>query len=98
MPDHILLIQIKKRDTVNLFQNILYGDESWFMFLGQVGLGDISGDDGAAIEADPGQKHFHLGIGGVLSLIQNDKSVVECASSHIGQRSNFYNILGQMKL
>src|SRR5690625_2107919 len=68
------------------------------MVLGQVGLGDISGDDGAAIEADLGQQHVRLGIGGVVRLIENDKSVAECASSQIGQWSNFYSILAQMKL
>ena len=53
---------------------------------GQVHLGDVAGDHGLAVEAEPGEEHLHLLDGGVLRLVEDDEGVVEGAAAHERQR------------
>ena len=56
--------------------------------VGQVDLGDVTGDHHLGAEAQPGQEHLHLLGRGVLGLVQDDERVVERAAAHVGQRGD----------
>ena len=59
----------------------------------KVDLSDVARDDRPGAEAQAGQEHLHLFGPGILSLIQDDKGVIEGSAPHEGQGSNFDHIL-----
>src|SRR6056297_589326 len=98
MANHIALIEVDKRNAVDIFQNILDDNEARLLFSGKVGLCDVACNNRPAVMAYPGQKHLHLCICSILSLIKNDKGVIESPPAHIGKRGNFNNIFRELKL
>ena len=57
--------------------------------LWQVYLCYITRNHGFGIVAQAGEKHLHLVDGGILSFVENDKSVIQGASSHKCKWCNF---------
>ena len=55
-------------------------------WVGQVGLGEVPGDDGLGVVAEAGDEHLHLLGGGVLGLVHDDESVGQGAAAHEGER------------
>ena len=50
VPDHVIFIQVNKRDTVDILQDMLNGDKPGVLFPRQVRLRDIARDNRTAIE------------------------------------------------
>ena len=64
-------------------------DEARFFAVGEVDLGGVARDDTFGFGPEAGKEHEHLFGGGVLALIQDNKSAVEGASTHVGEGGNF---------
>src|SRR5215467_14493114 len=66
VPDHVVAGQPDKLDVLDAFEYLLDQAQAAGLAHRQVHLGDITGDDHAGAEAEPGQEHLHLLGRGVL--------------------------------
>ena len=84
---HVFRSQVREGDTVDAMQDVFDCCEAgtWH---GQIDLRDIARNDHLGVEPQTGQEHLHLLFGRVLSLVEDDESVVECTSAHICKRSH----------
>src|SRR3989454_2671286 len=91
--DDVALVEMNKGDAADFSADIHGLEQSGAAAAGEVNLRDVAGDHGFGIEAEAGQKHFHLLAGGVLGLVENDEGIVERAAAHEGQRRDFDDAL-----
>jgi len=57
----------------------------------KVDLGGVTRDDTFGFGSEAGEEHEHLFGGGVLTLVQDDKGAVQCASTHVSEGGDFEN-------
>ena len=76
-------------NATNAFKQFHGVHKARLLALGEVHLGRVPGNDRLAVGTESGEEHFHLFGGGVLRLVQDDKSPLERAASHIGERGDF---------
>ena len=88
MADHVGPAEPADGDVLHPIEHPHGLPETAHLVGGQVDLGDVSGNDDFGPKAHPGEEHFHLLPGGVLSLVQDDEGVVQGAAPHIGQRGH----------
>ena len=88
MPYHIFRLKVGESDVVDAVQDAFDGGESRLGH-GQIDLRHVSGDDHLGVETKSGEEHLHLLFRGVLRLIENHERIVERASTHVGERSDF---------
>src|ERR1700733_7059013 len=88
MADHVGTGQLRDVDVVDAVQDIDRRTQTRPTGSRQVDLRNIAGDNDFGAESQPSQKHLHLLGGGVLSFVEDNERVVECAATHIGQRRN----------
>ncbi len=93
MAHHVLGLEVGEADAVDVLEHLDDVRQATLGATRQVDLGDVAGDHGGGAEADPGQEHFHLLLGGVLALIEDDEAVVQRTPAHVGQRSDLDHLL-----
>ncbi len=88
MSHNIFFVKSALSNVVNISQYSQTILEPAFLTARQIDLRDVARDDHLAVEAESGEEHLHLLLGGVLSLVENDEAVVKRSSAHIRERSN----------
>ena len=58
----------------------------------EIGLGNISGNDGGGGKTDARQKHFHLFYGGILGFVQNNERFIQGTAAHEGERRHLNHV------
>ena len=86
---NIFFRKADKFDGFYMRQDVLDVYKSGLNALRQVYLCYITRNHGLGVVAQAGEKHLHLVDGGILSLVENDKCVVQSASSHKCKWRNF---------
>src|SRR6185312_12947856 len=77
MAHHIHTGQFGNVDVVDAVQNVDRRTQTGSGTTRKIDLGDVAGDDDLRSESQSGEEHFHLLGGGVLCLVEDDKSVIE---------------------
>ncbi|MNI32848.1 hypothetical protein D3C73_867710 [compost metagenome] len=95
MADHVAGVEEGEADALHIAQYVDRIAQAGLHVLGQVGLGQITGDHGGGAEAQAGQEHLHLFDGGVLRFVQDHERIVERAATHVGQRRDLDDVLFQ---
>lgn len=98
MTDDVLFIEVNEIDTGNIFQDAGSFNKARALIPGQIYLAAIAGDDKLGGRAHPGEEHLHLAVRGILSFVQDHKSVIQGAPAHEGQRGNLNNASFQVIL
>src|SRR5574344_1075606 len=83
--DSISMGESYHREGLNSTKYIHCFSKTTVTFLWEIYLGRVSGDDSGTGFSDSCQEHPHLAAGGVLGLIQDNYTVVEASSPHVGQ-------------
>ena len=68
-------------------------DESGGGLRRQIDLGHVARDDHLGIDAEAGEEHFDLMLGGVLRLVEDDDGVAQRAAAHEGQRGDLDHVV-----
>src|SRR5215831_17641230 len=82
----VLMPEVNECDSVDGGEDLLHLDQPRRLVAGQVDLGHVARDDYLGAEAEARQEHLHLLRRGVLSLVEDDETVVQGPASHEGQR------------
>ena len=90
MPHHILIVHTCDADILYIAQNRYCLPQTGLLSIRQVNLRQVSGYDYLGVKSNTGQKHLHLRLRRILRLIQYDKRIIQCPSSHIGERRDLY--------
>ena len=98
MAHHIMLAKLNHTNSRHITQNLGRILQAAGLAARQIDLGNITGNHHLAAKAKTCQKHLHLLWRGILSLIQNDKSIIQGTTTHIGQGSYLYGALGNIFL
>ena len=99
MPYYVFTGQLRKGDSFHIFQDKHGIFQTGTLSLFQILLRKVSCHNHLRAEADSCQEHLHLRRSGILRLIEDDISVVQCSSSHIRKRSHFNeSLLGICKV
>ena len=76
MADDILLTEVNDTDPGDTVEHILGLNQAGIALVRKIDLRHIPGDDGFRAESDSGQEHFHLLRSRVLSLVQDNETVI----------------------
>ena len=83
----VVRVELDEREVVDAVEDAAHREQARAAAaLGQVDLGDVTGDDDLRAEAEPGEEHLHLLGRGVLRLVEDDERVVERAAAHERER------------
>jgi len=93
MPDDITASKANFAAACNLAKPFHCINKTTFAVWREVDLRGIPLKHHFRANSQASQKHFHLGCSCVLRFVQNDKGIVECSTSHIGERNHFDDIL-----
>ena len=85
MADDVGLGKMHGGDTLHVLQHLQSLNQTGPDMGRQVDLGHVARDHGPGAVAQTGQEHLHLLRRGVLSLVENDKGVVQSPAAHKGQ-------------
>src|SRR5271168_1670139 len=86
------VFEVAEADAFDTIKDVEGFEEAGFLGVGQVGLGEVAGDDGLGVGAEAGDKHLHLFHGRVLGLVHDDEGVVEGAAAHEGERGDLDDV------
>ena len=87
--DDVGILKSNKPDPFHGGEGLNGFDEARFFAVGAVDLGGVARDDTFGFGPEAGKEHEHLFGGGVLALIQDNKSAVQGASTHVSEGGNF---------
>ena len=73
MADDVGFVEVDKVDTFDTVKYALNINETGVVFIRQVNLGDVTGDDSLRSSSEAGEEHFHLGNGRILGFIEDDE-------------------------
>jgi hypothetical protein len=90
--DHVDVFEVAETNAFNAVEDVESFEETGLLGVGQVGLGEVAGDDGLGVVAEAGDEHLHLFHGGVLGFVHDDEGVGEGAATHEGERSDFDDV------
>ena len=76
MSYHVLVGEPADSDIVDILQYLKRHVEAGYLACRQILLGLVAGDDDLGTETDPCKEHFHLCLGRILGLIQDNKGVI----------------------
>ena len=93
MAHHIGFGKANDTNTFDAFQNRQRFVQPFGAPAGQVALGGVASDHHLRILAQPGQRHLHLGAGGVLGFVQDHDGARQGAAAHEGQRRHLDHAL-----
>ena len=96
MADHIGFVQFNHGNPLQTFEDLKGGAQARDHPGWQINLGQIARNNKSRRGTHPGQKHFELGGGAVLRLVQNHKSFIQGPTPHKSQWSHFDNPLLQV--
>ena len=85
-------LKVAELDALYAGEDVEGIKQTGFFGVGQVGLGEVAGDDGLGVVAEAGNEHLHLLDGGVLSLVHDDEGVSEGAAAHEGERGDLNHV------
>src|SRR5450756_3111509 len=86
VPHHVLACQPGEVNVREAVEYLLHHAQAAHLAVGQVDLGDVSGDHDLRAESEAGEEHLHLLARGVLRLVQDDERVVEAPAPHVSER------------
>ena len=89
MADNVALFEADDSDALDRFEELGGTQETRLLVAGKVDLSEVASDDKLGVATHTGKEHLELSGGCVLSLVEDDKGVVESASAHKGKRSDF---------
>ena len=89
MADNVALFEADDGDTLDRFEELGGTQETRLLVAGKVDLSEVAGNDKLGVATHTGKEHLELSGGCVLSLVEDDKGVIESASAHKGKRSDF---------
>ena len=89
---HIVFTKKMKGNSRRCGQGSDRLDEAARFVLGKIDLSTIPGHDTFRVDTDSCQEHEHLLRRGILSFVENDERLVQCASPHVGERCNLDDI------
>src|SRR4029079_17408220 len=84
--DHILLVEVHERNTLDAPKDLARRDEAGLLALLQVDLGHVAGHDRLRTEPQASEEHLHLLRRGVLRFVEDDESLRERTATHVPQR------------
>ena len=84
-------VKMNKLQAFNLPQEVLQTRQT-APAIRNIYLSCITGDDDLSAKPDSGEKHFHLLGSRVLRFVQNNKTVVQSATTHECQRRYFQGL------
>ena len=90
--DDVDVFEVAEADAFYAVEDVEGFEEAGLLGVGQVGLGEVAGDDGLGVVAEAGDEHLHLFDGGVLGLVHDDEGVVEGAAAHEGERGDLDDV------
>ena len=90
--DDVDVFEVAEADAFYSVEDVEGFEEAGFLGVGQVGLGEVAGDDSLGVGAEAGDEHLHLLHGGVLGLVHDDEGVGEGAAAHEGERGYFNDV------
>ena len=80
--DDVDILEVAEADAFDAVEDVEGFEEAGLLGVGEIGLGEVAGDDGLGVVAKAGDEHLHLFHGGVLGFVHDDEGVVEGAASH----------------
>ena len=93
MTNNVAALQLDQGDAFYAPQPVQSVDEPAALVLRKVDLTGIARNNHLAAVAEASQKHEHLRHGGVLSLVENDDTVVECPAAHEREGNDLNHII-----
>ena len=88
MTDHIERREAHDADALDAIQDLARLPQAARHAARQIHLTEIACDDHTRAEAETREEHLHLLIRRILRLIEDDESILERTSAHIGKRRN----------
>src|SRR5690349_12365773 len=88
MAHHIASRKLNDRYTFDVSQHAMSFEQTRVLVRRQVDLCFVARNNRFGIDAQAGQEHEHLLCSRVLRFVEDDKSMIEGAPTHVGQRSN----------
>src|ERR1700754_4449107 len=92
MPDNVDVLEVAETDSLDAVEHMQRFEEPRLLWVGQIDLSKVAGDDGLRVVAEAGDENLHMLVLRVLRLIHDDEGIVESTTTHEGQRSNLDNI------
>src|SRR5581483_12083989 len=89
MSHYVAFIEVVERDSVYTFQYVDGFDQAAAARIRQIDLCDVAGDHCLRVKTKSRDEHLHLLRSSVLRLVENDEAVVQRASAHECDRSDF---------
>ena len=83
--DYVYVFEVAELDAFDAVEDVEGFEEAGLLGIGEVGLGEVAGDDGLGVVAEAGDEHLHLFHGGVLGFVHDDEGVGEGAAAHEGE-------------
>ena len=83
--DDVDVFEVAEANAFYAVEDVEGFEEAGLFGVGQVGLGEVAGDDGLGVVAEAGDEHLHLFHGGVLGFVHDDEGVGEGAATHEGE-------------
>ena len=90
--DDVYVFEVAEADAFYAVEDVQSFEQAGLFGVGQVGLGEVAGDDGLGVVAEAGDEHLHLLHGGVLGFVHDDEGVVEGAATHEGERGDLDDV------
>src|SRR5690606_29131850 len=98
MSDYITFIQHDHVNSFHFIQNTHGLNKSTRLFGGKINLCNIAGNIKLCRSSHACKEHLKLTLGGILSLIQNYKSMVQCSTAHKSQWRDFNDPAFQIRV
>ena len=90
--DDVDVFKVTEADTFDAVEDVQGLEQAGLFGVGQIGLGEVAGDDRLGVSAEASDEHLHLLHGGVLGLVHDDEGIVEGAATHEGERGYFDHV------
>src|SRR5262245_35878836 len=96
MPDHISLVEIRERKTLNVLEHIHSFQQATAAGVGEIDLRDVSRDYSLRVKTKSGHEHLHLLGSCVLRFVKNDKRIIQSTPAHERDGCNLDDVLFQI--
>ena len=87
--DDIAFVKVGEFDAIGGGEGGEGFDEARAFIGREIDLGGVSGDHGFGFGTEASEEHEHLFGGGILGFVEDDESVVEGTTAHVGEWGDF---------